>query len=78
MRFFILDTVNVCDSEMQSNFRHFMLIQLVLVRTFNQANDPNLLLTIRGRKYTFAFDFYVGKHKIIHKRRSSFIVDLRL
>ncbi len=33
-----------------------------LIRTF--TNDPTLVLTIRGRKYTPTFDFYVGKHLI--------------
>ena len=59
---FHLDTVNVGDSEMQHLDYAYATS---LVRTF--MNDPNLLLTIRGRKYTSAFDFYVGKHKIITK-----------
>jgi hypothetical protein len=33
-----------------------------LIRTF--MDDPTLVLTIRGRKYTPKFDFYVGKQKI--------------
>ena len=36
-----------------------------LIRSF--MDDPNLILTIRGRKYTPEFDFFVNKHKIIVK-----------
>ena len=59
---FHLDTVNVGDSEMQHlDFAY----ATSLVRTF--MNDPNLILTIRGRKYTPAFNFYVGKQEIVTK-----------
>ena len=59
---FHLDTVNVGNSEMQHlDFAY----ATSLVRTF--MNDPNLILTIRGRKYTPAFEFYVGKQKITTK-----------
>jgi hypothetical protein len=33
-----------------------------LIRTFTE--DPSLVLTIRGRKYTPEFEFYVGKQPI--------------
>ncbi len=33
-----------------------------LIRTF--MNDPSLVLTIRGRKFTPKFDFFVGNNKI--------------
>jgi len=56
---FSLDTSKIGDSEMQhldyayatSLIRHFM-------------DDPSLVLTIRGRKYTPGFEFYVGKQLI--------------
>jgi len=34
-----------------------------LLRTF--LNDDSFVLTIRGRKYTPKFEFYVNKHKVI-------------
>ena len=56
---FNLDTSKVGDSEMQ----HLDYAYAVsLVRSF--VNDSNLLLTIRGRKYTPQFDFYVQNQKI--------------
>jgi len=56
---FPLDTSNVGDSEMQ----HLDYAYAVsLIRTFTE--DPSLVLTIRGRKYTPEFDFYVGKQLI--------------
>lgn len=33
-----------------------------LIRTF--TNDPSLILTIRGRKYTPGFNFFIGKQLI--------------
>ncbi len=36
-----------------------------IIRTF--MNDPSLVLTIRGRKYTPEFSFYVGHHHITVK-----------
>ncbi len=59
---FNLDTVKVGDSEMQHlDFAYASS----LIRTF--LNDESLVLTIRGRKYTPSFDFFVGKHKITVK-----------
>lgn len=56
---FPLDTSTVGDSEMQ----HLDYAYAVsLIRTFTE--DPSLVLTIRGRKYTPDFDFYVGKQLI--------------
>ena len=56
---FKLDTAQIGDSEMQ----HLDFAYAVsLIRTF--MDDPTLVLTIRGRKYTPKFDFYVGKQKI--------------
>lgn len=56
---FELDTAMVGDSEMQ----HLDYAYAVsLIRSF--MDDPSLVLTIRGRKYTPAFDLRVGKHKI--------------
>jgi len=56
---FPLISSKIGDSEMQ----HVDYAYAVsLVRTF--TNDPSLVLTIRGRKYTPKFDFYVGKQKI--------------
>jgi len=56
---FPLDTAVVGDSEMQHlDFAY----ATSLIRTFTE--DPSLVLTIRGRKYTPDFDFYVGKQLI--------------
>lgn len=56
---FALDTSEVGDSEMQHlDFAYASS----LIRTFMQ--DPTLVLTIRGRKYTPTFSFYVNKQKI--------------
>jgi len=56
---FPLDTAKVGNSEMQHlDFAY----AASLIRTF--AGDPSLVLTIRGRKYTPEFDFYVGKQLI--------------
>lgn len=56
---FSLDTTKIGDSEMQ----HLDFAYAVsLIRTF--AEDPTLVLTIRGRKYTPEFEFYVGKQLI--------------
>ncbi|MCL4400093.1 hypothetical protein M1506_02325 [Patescibacteria group bacterium] len=56
---FRLETSDVGDSEMQ----HLDFAYAVsLIRTFME--DPSLVLTIRGRKYTPDFDFYVGKQQI--------------
>ncbi|MBP9043310.1 MAG: hypothetical protein KBG49_07460 [Spirochaetes bacterium] len=56
---FKLDTVTVGNSEMQHlDFAY----AASLIRTF--LSDDTLVLTIRGRKYTPSFDFYVGKHQI--------------
>ncbi len=56
---FSLDTTKIGDSEMQHlDFAY----AASLIRTF--VNDPSLVLTIRGRKYTPEFDFYVGKQLI--------------
>ncbi len=56
---FVLDTASVGDSEMQ----HLDYAYAVsLIRTFTE--DPSLVLTIRGRKYTPDFSFYVGKQLI--------------
>ncbi|OIO81272.1 MAG: hypothetical protein AUJ89_01120 [Candidatus Omnitrophica bacterium CG1_02_43_210] len=56
---FILDTSKVGNSEMQHlDFAYASS----LVRTF--LEDPTLVLTIRGRKYTPAFSFRVGKQLI--------------
>ncbi len=52
---FELDTVNIGNSEMQHlDFSYASS----MIRTF--MNDNSLVLTIRGRKYTPSFDFYVG------------------
>lgn len=59
---FNLDTSQVGNSEMQHlDFAYASS----LIRTF--LNDESLVLTIRGRKYTPEFDFYVGKHFISAK-----------
>jgi len=56
---FKLDTSLVGNSEMQ----HLDYAYAVsLIRTFLQ--DDSLVLTIRGRKYTPSFNFFVGKQKI--------------
>jgi len=56
---FKLDTSRVGNSEMQHlDFAY----AASLVRTF--LGDPSLVLTIRGRKYTPAFSFRVGKQLI--------------
>ena len=56
---FELDTSKIGNSEMQHlDFAYASS----LIRTF--MNDPSLVLTIRGRKYTPKFDFMVGKQKI--------------
>lgn len=56
---FELETSKVGNSEMQHlDFAYASS----LIRTF--MNDPSLVLTIRGRKYTPQFSFYVGKHQI--------------
>jgi len=56
---FELDTAKIGDSEMQHLDYAYAIS---IIRTF--VNDPSLVLTIRGRKYTPKFDFYVGKHHI--------------
>lgn len=56
---FIPDTTRIGDSEMQHlDFAY----AASLIRTF--AEDPSLVLTIRGRKYTPDFEFSVGKQLI--------------
>lgn len=56
---FQLDSSIVGDSEMQHlDFAYASS----LIRTF--MNDDSLVLTIRGRKYTPQFSFFVGKQKI--------------
>jgi hypothetical protein len=60
---FSLDTSLVGNSEMQHlDFAYASS----LIKTF--MNDNTLVLTIRGRKYTPEFSFYVGKHKMTVKR----------
>ena len=56
---FKLDTSDVGDSEMQHLDYAYAAS---LIRTFME--DSSLVLTIRGRKYTPDFDFYVGKQLI--------------
>jgi len=56
---FLLDTTKIGDSEMQHLDYAYASS---LIRTFTE--DPSLVLTIRGRKYTPRFDFYVGKQLI--------------
>ncbi|RKZ25921.1 hypothetical protein DRQ29_05605 [bacterium] len=59
---FELDTSIVGDSEMQHiDFAYASS----LIRSF--MNDDSLVLTIRGRKYTPEFSFYVGKQRITAK-----------
>jgi len=56
---FRLDSSEVGDSEMQ----HLDFAYAVsLIRTF--MNDKSLVLTIRGRKYTPDFNFFIGKRQI--------------
>lgn len=56
---FELESSKVGNSEMQHlDFAYASS----LIRTF--MNDPSLVLTIRGRKYTPLFNFYVGRHEI--------------
>lgn len=56
---FTLDTSLVGNSEMQHlDFAYASS----LIRTF--LNDDSLVLTIRGRKYTPKFNFYVGKQML--------------
>ena len=56
---FTLDTSLVGNSEMQHlDFAYASS----LIRTF--LNDDSLVLTIRGRKFTPKFDFYVGEQKL--------------
>lgn len=56
---FPLDTATVGDSEMQHLDYAYAAS---LIRTFME--DPSLVLTIRGRKYTPVFQFYVGTQLI--------------
>ena len=56
---FPLDTTKIGDSEMQHLDYAYAAS---LIRTF--TDDPSLVLTIRGRKYTPEFEFYVGKQLI--------------
>ena len=56
---FPLDSAKIGDSEMQHLDYAYAAS---LIRTF--MNDDTLVLTIRGRKYTPEFDFYVGKQLI--------------
>jgi hypothetical protein len=56
---FDLETTRIGNSEMQHlDYAYASSI----IRTF--MNDPSLVLTIRGRKYTPEFSFHVGKHII--------------
>jgi len=56
---FIPDTTKIGDSEMQHLDYAYATS---LIRTFTE--DPSLILTIRGRKYTPDFDFLVGEQLI--------------
>lgn len=56
---FQLDTTKIGNSEMQHLDYAYASS---LIRTF--TNDPSLVLTIRGRKYTPDFEFRVGKQNI--------------
>lgn len=56
---FILDTAKIGNSEMQHLDYAYAAS---LIRTF--TNDPSLVLTIRGRKFTPEFDFFVGTQLI--------------
>ena len=56
---FELDSIKVGDSEIQHlDFAYAVSI----IRTF--LNDQLLVLTIRGRKYTPKFEFFINNHKI--------------
>lgn len=56
---FVPETSQIGDSEMQ----HLDLAYASsLIRTF--TDDPSLVLTIRGRKFTPKFEFFVGKQLI--------------
>ena len=56
---FDLESSKIGDSEMQHlDFAYASS----LIRTF--MNDPSLVLTIRGRKYTPEFNFYINKQKV--------------
>lgn len=56
---FVPETSQIGDSEMQ----HLDLAYASsLIRTFTE--DPSLVLTIRGRKFTPRFEFFVGKQLI--------------
>lgn len=57
---FQLQSSKVGDSEMQ--YLDFAYANS-LIRTFTQ--DPSLVLTIRGRKYTPQFSFRVGEHTLV-------------
>lgn len=57
---FNLDTATIGDSEMQHLDYAYAIS---VIRTF--VNDPSLVLTIRGRKYTPKFEFNVGNHHIL-------------
>ncbi len=56
---FQLDTTKIGDSEMQHLDYAY---PASLIRTF--TDDPSLVLTMRGRKYTPEFEFYVEKQLI--------------
>ncbi|MDD4901381.1 MAG: hypothetical protein PHS62_04780 [Patescibacteria group bacterium] len=56
---FMPDTTKIGDSEMQHLDYAYAAS---LIRTF--IDDPSLILTIRGRKYTPDFEFFVGKQLI--------------
>lgn len=56
---FNLDTSSVGDSEMQFLDKAYASS---IIRTF--MNDPSLVLTIRGRKYTPEIDFQVGQQNL--------------
>lgn len=56
---FDITTSYVGDSEMQHIDFAFAVS---IMKTFLQ--DTSLVVTIRGRKYTPSFSFYVGKHKV--------------
>lgn len=56
---YTLDSVKIGNSEMQHlDFAYASS----LIRTF--MNDPSLVLTIRGRKFTPGFEFFVGKQSV--------------
>lgn len=59
---FSLETSKVGDSEMQHlDFAYASS----LIRTFME--DPSLVLTIRGRKYTPEFEFFINNKKVLVK-----------